>query len=154
MSDGYFRPESDPHLFRCRCGRPDCEAPTGVHPALLLGLNELRSRVGRPLRATSGNRCAWWNRQQGGVDDGDDCRYTEDDSEHCDPTGTTGADLACVTARERDELLVAIYARPRLFRRLGIGPDFVHVGTSILHPQQVCWTYYPNKPHAPKAPAG
>lgn len=144
---GYFTPETDPRLFRCQCGRAECDAPATLASALLAMLNELRARVGRPIVVTSGNRCAWWNRQQGGEDDGDDRRYTDDDSEHCDPAGATGADLLIRSGRERWKLLEANFRRPVLFRRLGIGPDFLHVGTSIIHAGEVTWTYYA-KPRA------
>lgn len=138
MTDGYFTPETDPWLYRCRCGRPKCDAATSVHPTLLSLLNELRYRVGRPIPVISGNRCEWWNAREGGVDG----------SEHVDPGGTLAADLGLRSGRERYELLAANFTKPILFKRLGIGPDFLHVGASISHPLEVCWSYYGKKARA------
>lgn len=131
MSDGggWFTPAGDPRLFRCPCGRPDCEAPPPA-AELLARLNVLRDRVGRPVIVTSGPRCPSWNARVGGART----------SDHL--TGE-GADLHVRDSRERDELLDAIYTRPRLFLRIGAGPDFLHVGLpGPERPARVAWTYY------------
>lgn len=52
--------------FRCRCARADCTAPP-MRPELLEKLDALREEWGKPLRPTSGSRCAYWNEKQGGA---------------------------------------------------------------------------------------
>jgi peptidase M15-like protein len=137
MTDDDY-PESDPHghgyfqpsEFLCRCGRADCDARTEVHPDLLARLNLLRMRVGRPVIVTSGLRCRYWNDKQGGVKD----------SGHL--TGEE-ADLRAANSHERWELLAANFeGKTPLFSRLGIGRDFLHVGVSTMHVNEVIWTYY------------
>lgn len=125
----YFAPETDPRLYRCSCERPDCDAPA-VSDTLVSLLNELRRRVDRPIRVTSGPRCAVWNETVGGARTSDHL-FGE------------GADLAAPTSGERDQLLAAVYAPPRLFWRVGIGAAFVHVGLpGHERLARLTWTYY------------
>ena len=135
----YFTPEGDPKLFRCGCGRPECSAPAPSQ-TLLDRLELLRHRIGRSLRATSGPRCPFWNTHEGGART----------SDHL--TGE-GVDLEAATSGARDELLEAIYTKPRYFPRVGIGSSFVHVGLEgPERPPRLTWTYYP-KPTPPAKPA-
>ena len=124
----HFTPERDRALFGCQCTRSGCDAPP-VSDTLVARLNMLRDRLGRPLVVTSGPRCEYWNKKQGG----------KPNSDH--RTGD-GADLACVTSAQRDELLECIYRQPRLFHRVGIGPNFIHVGLTTHNAGRVTWTYY------------
>lgn len=124
----FFSAATDAALFRCPCARPDCTAPP-PSPDLLARLDNLRLRLDRPVVVTSGPRCAYWNRKKGGTAT----------SDHL--TGE-GADVAVVTSGERDRVLEEIYQRPRLFKRVGIGQVFVHVGLTTRNPGGVCWTYY------------
>lgn len=114
--------------FRCRCQRPECEAPLEISGELLGLLDEMRADVGRPLHITSGFRCAYWNERSGGLPG----------SAHLDGTE---ADIACATSAFRYDLLASAYrhAAPRI----GIGSTFIHVGVSATHPRGVVWTYYP-----------
>lgn len=53
--------------FRCRCGRPECQARVLPSPALIEALERLRARVGMPIRITSGLRCTEHNARCGGA---------------------------------------------------------------------------------------
>lgn len=118
----YFTAEE----FRCRCGRPECDAPTSIDPDLLTRLIVLRDILGSPVRITSGLRCAERNRQEGGVPE----------SEHL--TGEA-ADIACATSPARFALLQA--AGQAGFTRIGIGRTFVHLDMSPTKPSGVLWLY-------------
>ena len=119
--------------FHCRCGRPECDAPKAPSRLLALYLDRMRDLYGGPLIVNSGNRCAVWNQQQGGVAN----------SEHVRVRGCEGADLQCRSSRERWTMLDA--ARHAGFTRIGIGKTFLHVGcgTSEQDVEPVIWTYYP-----------
>ena len=55
--------------FKCRCGRPMSEGCDGIRVSreLVLGLEEYRDAVGRPVPLRSGYRDPWWNRLRGGT---------------------------------------------------------------------------------------
>ena len=125
----YFNPRTDPALFRCGCERPACDAPPPTQE-LLDRLDLMRYQYGYPIVITSGPRCATWNLKKGG----------KANSDH--RTGE-GADLDCPGSRARFELYDA--ARRAGFRRLGIGRNFLHVGTAERLDQDVTWTYYPKE---------
>lgn len=113
---------------RCRCGRPECDAPVSLIPELGDRLDTLRERLGRPLVITSGLRCAWQNERTPGA---------VPFSGHCDGTEV---DFACKMSRERYAVLAALFqgARP-LFPRIGLYARHVHVGLSVRLPGQVVW---------------
>lgn len=120
----YFTETTDPKLYRCGCGRPECEAPKQPHRLLLMYLNITRELYGKPIVVTSGNRCAWYNAQQGGADP----------SEHVRPGGCLGADLHCTSSRDRAKLLDA--CRLAGLTRIGIYPAHLHVGVGdTIDPQ-------------------
>ena len=121
----WFTTTTDPRLFRC-CDRPECDAPQPSGP-LLDGLNRLRERLGRPIIVTSGPRCKVHNAEVGGADG----------SDHL--VGN-GADLEAPTSRDRWHLIAANFEAQTLFRRLGVGKTFVHVGVGST--PDVIWTYY------------
>jgi uncharacterized protein YcbK (DUF882 family) len=54
--------------FACR-GRDCCGESAPVHPALIMGLEQLRALVGKPLRISSGFRCNRHNREISGAAD-------------------------------------------------------------------------------------
>lgn len=114
--------------FWCQCHRPECDALREVSQELLTLLDEIRADVARPLRVTSGLRCGWWNAHERGAPD----------SAH--PDGTE-ADLACATSALRYAILASAYRHGA--PRIGIGPTFVHIGTSDRLAHGVAWTYYP-----------
>lgn len=94
--------------------------------ALLELLDQIRDRVGQPVRVTSGVRCPACNARVGGVQD----------SAHL--TGEA-ADLACPDSATRWRLLAAAFAAGAW--RLGVGSTFVHVDVSRTHPPHVVWLY-------------
>lgn len=125
----FFTAATDPHLFHCPCDRKACDAPPPTD-AFLQQLNLMRAFYQRPIRVTSGPRCAVHNQRVGG-------------EAHSAHLLGTAADLYCPTTPARWLMLEA--ARHADFRRLGIGKDFLHVDVAkdTSHPQDVVWTYYP-----------
>jgi len=122
----WFTEATDPKLFRCSCGRSECDAPP-PSPDLLRVLDALRTAYAHPIIVRSGPRCAFWNSHEGG----------KADSDHL--TGE-GADIGCETSSARYALLKILYDLG--IRRIGIGETFLHVGVvGAPHPQDVAWTY-------------
>lgn len=116
--------------FLCKCGRAECDAPKAPSDTLLALLDVFRERLGRPVAVTSGMRCAFWNKHEGGKPESG--HLTADE-----------VDVACVSSRDRWDMLRAIYQTGApLFPRLGIGKNFLHLGTSDRLDRQVVWTYY------------
>jgi hypothetical protein len=131
----YFTQRTDPRLFKCPCQSDACDAPP-PSSMLIDKLEELRAKVGLPLRVTSGPRCVWYNGKVGGVKN----------SAHL--TGTA-VDLACPNSFLRWQLLAATFRAPEgapttppLFKRVGIGETFYHVDVSTKHPNMLVWHYY------------
>lgn len=127
MTASYF----DSVEFLCKCGRPECDARRVPDALLVESLNLIRDHLGRPLRVTSGLRCAFWNEREGGVGG----------SEHL--TGDA-ADLAVVTGADRWEIVQAAMAVG--IRRIGVAGHFVHLGISVTLAAPVIWTYDGPKP--------
>lgn len=124
----HFTPATDPRLFRCACGRLECNAPAPA-TRLLETLDAIRERYGRPLIIDSGPRCALWNHAQHG----------EDPSAH--ELGEA-ADVACALSSDRFILYDA--ARAVGVVRLGVGNTFLHVDVTQdpRFAQGVTWHYY------------
>lgn len=118
-----------PDEFRCRCGRPECDAPKDCHRLLRLYLDRMRDMLGVAIVVTSGNRCAEWNKRQGG----------QPDSEHVNADGCLGADVACANSALRWRMLDA--ARHAGFTRIGVYPKHLHVGVGDMprFPPNVVW---------------
>ena len=115
--------------FRCPCGRPECDAPSEPTVDLMDRLDRLRARLGRPVRVTSGLRCAVQNVRAGGVIG----------SGHLDGTEV---DIAVPSSAERYEILEQNWCvGPALFERIGIGRTFLHLGVSPRLPHHVVWLY-------------
>ena len=54
--------------FRCHCGGKYCDGfPSEPDRTLVELVDDLRSKAGKPAHASSGLRCAVWNKIQGGV---------------------------------------------------------------------------------------
>lgn len=120
----YFSAQTDPHLFRCPCNRPECDAPLPM-PELLDVLDLLRGAVNRPLIITSGVRCEQRNTSIGG----------ELDSEHL--TGRA-ADIWAPSSNEMYTLVEAGYSVG--LARLGVYRDkHLHIDVSLTKPQRVLW---------------
>lgn len=114
------------HEYYCPCANPTCSGKRAPHPALDLKVEVIRQLTGRPVIVNSGVRCPEHNARVGGVEG----------SEHV--TGE-GADLQCMSSRDRMDLVRA--AIKAGIRRVGVGRQFVHVGVSREHPQDVMWLY-------------
>ncbi len=56
MLSAHFRTKE----FRCRCRRPECDAPD-MDKGFILRLEALRVDWGQPLSPSSGARCKYWN---------------------------------------------------------------------------------------------
>lgn len=139
MTTGWFTPETDPWLWRCRGHQGQaCGAATGPAPALIETLNHVRGLYGAPMLINSGPRCPEHNRREGGAED----------SEHLvvEP-GCEGADVACVGSRQRYLLVAAAYAAG--VERIGVGSSFVHLGVSARLDPQVLWLYGSAKARMP-----
>jgi uncharacterized protein YcbK (DUF882 family) len=108
--------------FACQCG---CGLD-GISLALVHQLETARRILGRPMHITSGIRCATHNATIGGADA----------SSHL--TGLA-ADLACPSAYDRYDLLMAILTAG--FTRVGIGKDFVHADIDRTKAHDLCWLY-------------
>lgn len=52
--------------FHCQCGRAECDA-TPMKGAFIYKLELLRVRWGKPMTPTSGARCKWHNKKEGGA---------------------------------------------------------------------------------------
>lgn len=59
----YFKPEE----FRCKDGSSHPEYEGGVHPGLLLVLDDIREKFGKPILVNSGYRSPEHNRRVGGA---------------------------------------------------------------------------------------
>jgi uncharacterized protein YcbK (DUF882 family) len=117
LSEHFSRSE-----FRCRCG---CGL-AGINQALIQRLEHARRILGKPIRITSGVRCASHNVTEGGAET----------SAHL--TGLA-ADIACPSNYERYDLLMALLTVS--FARIGIGKDFLHVDIDRTKAHDICWLY-------------
>lgn len=108
--------------FQCGDG---CGLNT-VDLRLVQQLESARCLLGRPIRVTSGVRCAAHNSRISG----------SRESAHL--LGLA-ADLACPTPYDRYDLLMALLTLS--FRRVGIGKDFIHVDIDRTKPSDLCWLY-------------
>jgi len=117
----YFTEKGDPMLFSCPCGECDIRPS----PRLLFLLQGARAEAGVPFTVTSGPRCEEYNKLVGGVPA----------SEHI--TGE-GADISCLSSSSRFSMISA--ALHTGFTRIGIGSNFIHMGSGD-GPQNVIWLY-------------
>jgi zinc D-Ala-D-Ala carboxypeptidase len=120
----FFTPQTDPHLFRCPCNRPECDAPKPTEDLLAM-LELLRALVNRPIIVTSGPRCEPYNTSIGGALD----------SAHL--TGQA-ADLSAPTSYQMDELLEGSF-RAGIARRGVYKNGHLHVDVALGKPQHVTW---------------
>jgi uncharacterized protein YcbK (DUF882 family) len=127
MTEHYF----DNAEFLCRCRRQECDALRTPNRLLVEVLDAVREHLNRPLTVTSGLRCEFWNRHEGGAKN----------SEHL--TGHA-ADLAVVTGVDRWEIVQAAMAAG--ITRIGVAGRFIHLGVSQTLAAPVIWTYDAPKP--------
>lgn len=108
------------HEFKCKCGI--CDLDVVMDRRLLVALDRMRKRFGKPIIVNSGIRCPDHNRSEGGVKN----------SSHL---SGKAADIRVKTDRDRFKLIgLAIeYGIPRI----GIGLGYLHldVDTSKNYPR-------------------
>lgn len=98
------------HEFRCKCGV--CYSSVVMDKKLLIALDRMRKRFGKPIVVNSGIRCPDHNREEGGVKN----------SSHL---SGKAADIRVETDRDRFKLIgLAIEMG---VPRIGIGLGYLHL---------------------------
>lgn len=115
-------PDFSANEFDCKCG---CGL-NNMKPVFLWKLQQCRTEAQIPFIIASGSRCYKHNRKIGG----------KPESEHL--TGEA-VDISVPEAHIRFRILKAVFSVG--FTRIGIGPDFIHLGDKSSLPQQVVWGY-------------
>ena len=102
--------QSDEFWCSCGCGN---EGPNGNHisQSLVLKLEIVRTAINKPMKINSGIRCLKHNRSIG----------SSDTSSHIK---CVAADISCTQMSDRHLLMSHL---PKLFERIGIHKDFIHV---------------------------
>jgi len=117
-------PDFDASEFDCKCG---CGL-NNMKPMFLWMLQQARTEARVPFIITSGSRCKKHNEAVGG----------KDHSEHL--TGEA-ADVLAETPFIYFRILKA--ALDVGFKRIGLGPNYIHLGGRYLNTAQgVAWNYY------------
>lgn len=99
---------------------------TGMDLAFVKKLDNIRMRIGQPIKINSGFRTAAHNKKVGGVPDSAHLRGL-------------AADLSVTDSAARFDIVrVAIDLG---IRRIGIGPSIVHLDDDPTLPQEVIWLY-------------
>lgn len=96
-----------------------------MSPRLIDVLEAARQEYEQPIIITSGYRCPAYNATFGRG------------PEHM---RGEAADIKCLSDPERMKLIRILTGLG--VRRIGIGPNFIHVGVSTALAQDVMWTYY------------
>lgn len=109
--------------FNCKCG---CGL-NNMKPVFLWKLQHCRTEAKVRFVIRSGSRCEKHNRDEGG----------RDNSEHL---YGEAADIFVLNSNIRFKILEAAFYVG--FKRIGIGPTYIHLGNKSSHPQQVVWEYY------------
>ena len=107
--------------FDCPCCGAD-----GVDLEIVDVLQTIRDAVGHRIAVSSGVRCEEHNEEVGGVST----------SEHI---YGNAVDVVCQTSALR--FIIIREALRAGITRIGVSSDFVHLGTSVRHTPNVCWTY-------------
>lgn len=115
-----------PREFTCKC-EGLCDHPSVISLDVVSKLDRIRDTIGRPLTILSGTRCERHNARVKGT-----LR-----SSHVPRNGTSyAADIHCPDALFRFAFLTA--ALP-LFKRIGIGREYIHVDDDPELPHEVSW---------------
>jgi hypothetical protein len=117
----YFTDEE----MKCKCGK--CGGLVFVNPELWRVMDYVRAEVGHALVPTSGYRCA----------------QHPDEKEKPTPGEHNygcAVDLPYTSGGDLWKILHA--AKTIGVKRLGIGKGFIHLGVSLILPNNVIWTYY------------
>jgi len=122
----YFTPKE----FTCKC-TGFCDHPSVIAMDVVAKLDRIRDLIGKPISILSGTRCESHNRRFGG----------KARSAHVPRNGVSYAvDVRCPDSAFRFAFLTA--ALP-IFKRIGIGKDFIHVDDDPELPANVVWLYGP-----------
>jgi len=115
-----------PREFTCKC-EGLCDHPSVISLDVVSKLDRIRDLVGRPLTILSGTRCERHNARVKGT-----LR-----SSHVPSDGTSyAADIHCPDASFRFAFLTAALA---MFKRIGIGREYIHVDDDAELPHEVSW---------------
>ena len=95
--------------------------------AFMARLDTLRELSGIPLVLTSAYRSREYEKAHG----------RSGTSAHCQGRAV---DIRCRTSNNRYKIVRAAFALG--FRRVGIGPSFIHIDEATDHAQDVLWDYY------------
>lgn len=112
------------HEFRCKCGK--CKkGMADMNDVLLAMLDKLREKVEEPLIVSSAMRCEAHN---AGLEN------SSLDSSHLDGLAV---DIRCTSNDLRFKIVK--YAFEVGFRRIEVGPTWVHLDIDSKKPQDVLW---------------
>ena len=111
---------TDEFVCKCGCGQ------VKVDSELILKIERIREKLGRPIKITSAYRCPEHNKAIGG----------KPNSAHLK---SYALDIAVSNSRERFEIITA--ALEEGFNRIGVAKSFVHIDIDPDKPQNVIWTY-------------
>ena len=111
--------------FTCKCGCGICR----VDEPFILRLQLVRNQAGFAFTVNSGCRCPEHNKDEGGKPESDHLTTQEISCE--------GVDIKIENSIRRFRIIEA--AIDAKFRRIGIYPSFIHLGTALRNPQQVAW---------------
>ncbi len=127
MDDNVLSKNFSKAEIRCRCG---CGAGN-ISMDLINRLQEVRDRLGLPMRITSGVRCKNHNANVGG---------SLKSSHVPDESGVSYAvDIACDNSPYREKLLKAVMP---VFDRVGVsGKGFIHCDVDPNKTAGLCWIY-------------
>jgi uncharacterized protein YcbK (DUF882 family) len=115
-------PDFNADEFDCKhCGMNNMNA------LFLWKLQQARTEAQVKFIITSGYRCEEYEAERGKKSKGEHV-YGE------------AADILTPNSHIRFKVLEAAFGAG--FRRIGVGPNFIHLGNKSNFPQQVCWTYY------------
>ena len=108
--------------FDCKC----CGA-NNMESLFLWQLQQARTKAQVKFIINSGFRCEKYNKLVGKKTKG----------EH---VFGQAADILIPNSHIRFKVLEAVFKVG--FKRIGIGPNYIHLGTKPDYPQKVCWVYY------------
>jgi hypothetical protein len=122
-----YLPFFKPHEFECNCTHKcGLQNMTKEHMDLLFKARKMVDHRGVIFDITSGSRCNYWNKHEGG-------------SFASDHVTGEGSDIFVSGSRDRFLILKALIEVG--FSRIGIGRTFLHAGSAARNDQEVCWLY-------------